>query len=85
MAMTAARTYVIQTLGCQMNVHDSERIAGSLDAAGYQPATDPNSADLVVFNTCAVRENADNKLYGHLSFLAPAKKSNPSMQIAIGG
>ena len=83
--MTAARTYVIQTLGCQMNVHDSERIAGSLDAAGYQPATDPNSADLVVFNTCAVRENADNKLYGHLSFLAPAKKSNPSMQIAIGG
>ena len=83
--MSAARTYVIQTLGCQMNVHDSERIAGSLDAAGYVPALDGNKADLVVFNTCAVRENADNKLYGHLSFLAPKKKANPSMQIAVGG
>ena len=79
------RTYVIQTLGCQMNVHDSERIAGSLDAAGYVPAQEGTDPDLVVFNTCAVRENADNKLYGHLSFLAPAKKSRPGMQIAIGG
>lgn len=68
-----------------MNVHDSERIAGSLDAAGYVPALDPDHADLVVFNTCAVRENADNKLYGHLSFLAPVKRSQPSMQIAVGG
>jgi tRNA-2-methylthio-N6-dimethylallyladenosine synthase len=80
-----SRTYVIQTLGCQMNVHDSERIAGSLDAAGYVPASDGSEPDLVVFNTCAVRENADNKLYGHLSFLAPTKKSRPEMQIAIGG
>ncbi len=78
-------TYVIQTLGCQMNVHDSERIAGSLDAAGYIPAPEGSDPDLVVFNTCAVRENADNKLYGHLSFLAPSKKSRPEMQIAIGG
>ena len=76
---------MIQTLGCQMNVHDSERIAGSLDAAGYVPAQEGAEPDLVVFNTCAVRENADNKLYGHLSFLAPAKKSRPGMQIAIGG
>jgi len=68
-----------------MNVHDSERIAGSLDAAGYIPAPDGSDPDLVVFNTCAVRENADNKLYGHLSFLAPSKKSRPEMQIAIGG
>ena len=83
--MSAPRTYVIQTLGCQMNVHDSERIAGSLDAAGYVPAIDGINPDLVVFNTCAVRENADNKLYGHLSFLAPTKKERPSMQIAIGG
>ncbi|MBU6380583.1 MAG: tRNA (N6-isopentenyl adenosine(37)-C2)-methylthiotransferase MiaB, partial [Acidobacteria bacterium] len=80
-----SRTYVIQTLGCQMNVHDSERIAGSLDAAGYIPAEEGSDPDLVVFNTCAVRENADNKLYGHLSFLAPTKKSRPEMQIAIGG
>ena len=68
-----------------MNVHDSERIAGSLDAAGYIPAQDGSDPDLIVFNTCAVRENADNKLYGHLSFLAPTKKSKPDMQIAIGG
>ena len=68
-----------------MNVHDSERIAGSLDAAGYIPAEEGSDPDLVVFNTCAVRENADNKLYGHLSFLAPTKKSRPEMQIAIGG
>jgi tRNA-2-methylthio-N6-dimethylallyladenosine synthase len=68
-----------------MNVHDSERIAGSLDAAGYIPAQEGSDPDLVVFNTCAVRENADNKLYGHLSFLAPTKKSRPEMQIAIGG
>ena len=80
-----ARTYVIQTLGCQMNVHDSERIAGSLDAAGYVPAVDGTDPDLIVFNTCAVRENADNKLYGHLSFLAPAKRARPDLQIAIGG
>lgn len=68
-----------------MNVHDSERIAGSLDAAGYVPAHDGSDPDLIVFNTCAVRENADNKLYGHLSFLAPTKKLRPEMQIAIGG
>ena len=68
-----------------MNVHDSERIAGSLDAAGYIPAQEGSDPDLVVFNTCAVRENADNKLYGHLSFLAPTKKTRPEMQIAIGG
>jgi tRNA-2-methylthio-N6-dimethylallyladenosine synthase len=68
-----------------MNVHDSERIAGLLDEAGYLPAIPGEQADLVVFNTCAVRENADNKLYGNLSFLAPIKKANPTMQIAVGG
>ncbi len=79
------RTYTVQTYGCQMNVHDSERIAGLLDAAGYIPALIGEQADIVVFNTCAVRENADNKLYGNLSFLAPIKKLNPKMQIAVGG
>lgn len=68
-----------------MNVHDSERIAGSLDAAGYIAALDGQEPDLIVFNTCAVRENADNKLYGQLSFLAPTKRENPDLQIAIGG
>ncbi len=79
------RKYSVETYGCQMNVHDSERIAGLLDDAGYVPVTEGEQADIVVFNTCAVRENADNKLYGNLSFLAPIKKLNPGMQIAVGG
>lgn len=79
------RTYTVETYGCQMNVHDSERIAGLLDEAGFVPAEFGVQADIVVFNTCAVRENADNKLYGNLSFLAPIKKKNPLMQIAVGG
>ena len=79
------RSYLVETYGCQMNVHDSERIAGLLDEAGFTPVLDGEQADIVVFNTCAVRENADNKLYGNLSFLAPIKKLNPSMQIAVGG
>jgi tRNA-2-methylthio-N6-dimethylallyladenosine synthase len=76
------RTYTVETYGCQMNVHDSERISGLLDEAGYIPAEKGVTADIVVFNTCAVREN---ELYGNLSFLAPIKKANPSMQIAVGG
>jgi tRNA-2-methylthio-N6-dimethylallyladenosine synthase len=68
-----------------MNVHDSERLTGLLEDAGYVPATDEAPADVVVFNTCAVRENADNKLYGNLGHLAPIKAANPGMQIAVGG
>ena len=79
------RTYQVRTYGCQMNVHDSERLAGLLEAAGYLRAPDGSDADVVVFNTCAVRENADNKLYGNLSHLAPRKQSEPGMQIAVGG
>ncbi|WP_215546147.1 tRNA (N6-isopentenyl adenosine(37)-C2)-methylthiotransferase MiaB [Amycolatopsis sp. CA-230715] len=78
------KTYQIRTFGCQMNVHDSERLAGQLEEAGYVPA-DGTAPDVVVFNTCAVRENADNKLYGNLGQLRPAKTSNPDMQIAVGG
>ena len=78
-------TYQVRTYGCQMNVHDSERLAGLLEAAGYQRAPEDAEADVVVFNTCAVRENADNKLYGNLSHLAPRKRANPDMQIAVGG
>ncbi|WP_372442886.1 tRNA (N6-isopentenyl adenosine(37)-C2)-methylthiotransferase MiaB [Mycolicibacterium baixiangningiae] len=80
-----ARTYQVRTYGCQMNVHDSERLAGLLEAAGYRRAADGSDADVVVFNTCAVRENADNKLYGNLSHLVPRKQSEPQMQIAVGG
>ena len=78
-------TFVVETYGCQMNVHDSERISGLLLDAGYTQALADTQPDLVVFNTCAVRENADNKLYGNLSFLAPRKKSDPNFQIAVGG
>lgn len=80
----AERTYEVRTYGCQMNVHDSERIAGLLEDAGYTAATDAQ-ADVVVFNTCAVRENADNKLYGNLGMLASVKETHPGMQIAVGG
>ncbi|CAA9399631.1 MAG: tRNA-i(6)A37 methylthiotransferase, partial [uncultured Nocardioides sp.] len=81
----AARTYEVKTHGCQMNVHDSERLSGLLEAAGYVSAPAGQQADVVVFNTCAVRENADNKLYGNLGQLAPAKAKRPDMQIAVGG
>ncbi len=79
-----ARSYTVRTYGCQMNVHDSERMAGLLEAAGYVPAGD-GEADVVVLNTCAVRENADNRLYGNLGHLRPAKDARPGMQIAVGG
>jgi tRNA-2-methylthio-N6-dimethylallyladenosine synthase len=82
---TAARTYEVRTFGCQMNVHDSERLSGMLEAAGYARAEAGDTPDVVVFNTCAVRENADNKLYGNLGHLRPVKQSRPGMQIAVGG
>ncbi|MFM5968573.1 MAG: tRNA (N6-isopentenyl adenosine(37)-C2)-methylthiotransferase MiaB, partial [Micrococcales bacterium] len=69
-AATKQRTYEVRTFGCQMNVHDSERLTGLLEDAGYVAAAEPDQADVVVFNTCAVRENADNKLYGNLGQLA---------------
>jgi tRNA-2-methylthio-N6-dimethylallyladenosine synthase len=78
------RTYEVRTFGCQMNVHDSERLSGSLEAAGYIRAAD-GEADVVVINTCAVRENADNKLYGTLGHLASTKREHEGMQIAVGG
>ncbi len=82
----AHRTYQVRTYGCQMNVHDSERLTGLLEAAGYVPVPEEaGPADVVVFNTCAVRENADNKLYGNLGHLASVKAKNPGMQIAVGG
>ena len=82
---TITRTYDVRTFGCQMNVHDSERLSGLLESAGYQKASDPEDADIVVFNTCAVRENADNKLYGNLGQLLVKKEAKPGLQIAVGG
>ncbi|RAD03558.1 tRNA (N6-isopentenyl adenosine(37)-C2)-methylthiotransferase MiaB, partial [Burkholderia multivorans] len=79
------RSYEVKTYGCQMNVHDSERLSGLLDDAGYVPADVESQADVVVFNTCAVRENADNRLYGNLGRLAKVKEQHPGLQIAVGG
>ena len=79
------RTYEVRTYGCQMNVHDSERLSGLLEDAGYVRPDEGAQPDVVVFNTCAVRENADNRLYGNLGHLKPIKDGHPGMQIAVGG
>jgi tRNA-2-methylthio-N6-dimethylallyladenosine synthase len=81
----SSRTYQVRTFGCQMNVHDSERLAGLLEASGYRAAEAGDDPDVVVLNTCAVRENADNKLYGNLGHLAQVKRRHAGMQIAVGG
>jgi tRNA-2-methylthio-N6-dimethylallyladenosine synthase len=77
--------FFVRTYGCQMNEHDSERIAGLLVADGMEPTDDLEAADVVVLNTCCIRENADNKLYGHLGRLKELKERRPDMQIAVGG
>ncbi|HSO68123.1 MAG TPA: tRNA (N6-isopentenyl adenosine(37)-C2)-methylthiotransferase MiaB [Arachnia sp.] len=87
--MADPRTYHVITYGCQMNVHDSERISGLLESAGLSRAQAGDGlgagADVVVFNTCAVRENADNRLYGNLGHMASVKARHPGLQIAVGG
>ncbi|HUP74712.1 MAG TPA: tRNA (N6-isopentenyl adenosine(37)-C2)-methylthiotransferase MiaB [Acidimicrobiales bacterium] len=80
-----ARKYVVRTFGCQMNEHDSERIAGLLEADGYEATTVVEEADVVVLNSCCIRENADNKLYGLLGHLKVEKDRRPELQIAVGG
>jgi tRNA-2-methylthio-N6-dimethylallyladenosine synthase len=81
----APRRYFIRTFGCQMNVHDSERLAGILEGDGLVAAEGVEDADVVVLNTCCIRENADNKLYGHLGHLKAVKDRRPDLQIAVGG
>jgi len=80
-----ARKFVIRTFGCQMNEHDSERLSGLLVADGMEPTDDLEQADVVVLNTCCIRENADNKLYGHLGHLKSLQEAKPELQIAVGG
>ncbi|ANG85430.1 tRNA (N6-isopentenyl adenosine(37)-C2)-methylthiotransferase MiaB [Microbacterium aurantiacum] len=79
------RTYEVRTFGCQMNVHDSERLSGSLESAGYVRADAGSEADVIVINTCAVRDNAAGKLYGTLGHLKSRKDKHEGMQIAVGG
>jgi tRNA-2-methylthio-N6-dimethylallyladenosine synthase len=80
-----SKRYLLRTFGCQMNEHDSERIAGMLESDGYLPTTEPAEADVVVLNTCCIRENADNKLYGALGHLKALKADRPDLQIVVGG
>ena len=77
-------TYAVVTFGCQMNAHDSDRLRGLLERIGYAEAPE-HDADLVIFNTCTVRENANQKLYGHLGQLKPRKKENPHFMIGLCG
>lgn len=85
MSNSEAKRFFITTFGCQMNVHDSERLAGMLRAAGYVSAPSQQEADVVVFNTCCIRENAENKVYGNLGLLKRQKEENPRLKIAVGG
>ena len=80
-----SRSYFIRTFGCQMNEHDSERLAGLLVADGLEPAASEEEADVVVLNTCCIRENADRRLYGTLGRLKELVDRKPGVQIAVGG
>ena len=81
----SGRRYLLRTFGCQMNEHDSERIAGLLASGGYVATEDAAQASVVVFNTCAIRENADNRLYGNLGHLRPLKERDPALRIVVAG
>ena len=83
--MAESRRYVVRTFGCQMNEHDSERIAGLLESDGMAPVESDDDADVIVLNTCCIRENADNKLYGHLGWLRQWKDQKPDRQIVVSG
>lgn len=78
-------TFLIRTFGCQMNKHDSERVAGMLQAAGLRSVTDAEDADVVVFMTCCVREKADERLYGQVASLKSVKAGRPGQLVAVGG
>ena len=77
--------YHIVTYGCQMNVHESEKIAGILRRVGYQEESAIEDADIIVFNTCCIRENAENHAFGNIGALKKLKKRKPNLLIAVGG
>ena len=83
--MSEPQSFTIRTFGCQMNEHDSERLAGLLVADGLVPAAREEEADVIVFNTCTIRENADLKLYSALGQLKALKEQRPELRIAVGG
>ena len=77
--------YFIETFGCQMNGHDSEKLAGMLTAAGHLKSGSVDDADLIIVNTCCVRENAENRIYGHLGYLKRLKEDKKELIIAVCG
>lgn len=77
--------YKIVTYGCQMNVHESEKIAGLLEAEGYRPCADGENADIVVFNTCCIRDNAERRALGNIGVIKAEKKKNPALVLAVVG
>lgn len=77
--------YIIETWGCQMNEEDSEKISGMLKSLGYKPTDQREEADIIIFNTCCVRENAEQKVYGNLGMLKKLKEKNPNLIISICG
>ncbi|HYN36335.1 MAG TPA: tRNA (N6-isopentenyl adenosine(37)-C2)-methylthiotransferase MiaB, partial [Actinomycetota bacterium] len=83
--MATSGTYFIRTFGCQMNEHDSERLAGMLETEGYARVESPEEASVVLFNTCCIRENADQRLYGNLGHMKALKDTRPDMRIVVGG
>src|SRR5919199_3113898 len=80
-----SRTYHVTTFGCQMNEHDSERMAGMLDQLGYRRVDSRDEADVILFNTCSIRESADNRFIGHLGEAKRLKKENPDRVVGVGG
>ena len=85
MSESPYRRYHVQTFGCQMNVHDSERMKGLLESLGMGEASDPADADLLVFNTCTIREKADDRFVAHLMEARAAKQRDPGKRIVVGG
>ena len=83
--MKKTKTYHITTFGCQMNEHDSETIAGMLSERGYEAAAERDEADVVIFNTCSVRENADKRFFGTLGQLKKIKERNPEFTVCVCG
>ncbi len=85
MPFSVENRYFLQTFGCQMNVHDSERLAETLSAHGWKEVARPEDAELVIFNTCSVREKAEQKLRSEVGKLAPLKKARPDLVICVAG
>ena len=78
-------TYLLKTYGCQGNLADSEKIAGILELMGFKPGNDESDSDVIIFNTCAIRENAEERVFGELGRIQKFKKTNPNMIVGICG